>query len=137
MKLTGITPIEKASGNPSSRRTWLVQMGGGFLLGAKSVAQSAALTTRKQLLAREPGQTPTGNVTVQQGEVVYPEGAFKLTVLDNRSQWITDLGVAHPRTAVSKESRKGAWRLVSYEANVGSNSMKGSMLMCGPETQAP
>ena len=137
MKLTGIAPIEKVSGNASSRRTWLVQMGGGFLLGAKSVAQSAALPTSKQLLAREPGQTPTGNVTVQQGEVVYPEGAFKLTVLDNRSQWITDLGVAHPRTAVSKESRKGAWRLVNYEAKVGSNSMKGSMLMCGPETQAP
>ncbi|MCI0624892.1 MAG: family 10 glycosylhydrolase [Acidobacteria bacterium] len=136
MKVTNTDQRVRNSGNAFSRRTWLVQMGGGLLFGARSVAQSASPVT-KQSLARGSGQASRASAEVQQGKVVYPEGTFRSTVFDHRSQWVTDLGVAQPGTAISKESRKGQWRLVNYEAKVGPNSKKGSMLMCGPETQAP
>ena len=137
MKTMNTEPRERVSGNAFSRRTWLVQMGGGLLFGGSFVAQSAASPPTQQSLARGQDQASTASTSVQQGEVVYPEGAFRSSVLDHRSQWVTDLGVAQPGTSISKESRKGKWRLVNYEARVGASSMKGSMLMCGPETQAP
>ena len=94
-----------------SRRKWMLGVGSGLLV-APEIARASG---------RDFSETPP------------PPASF-----DARSVWITDLAVSRPARALSREAEKGRWRLVDYEARAEpGKTLKGTMMMCGPETAPP